>query len=77
MSAHKHSTWVISVHSILFGCCVDRLGGGGLSGSSAGAGKRISRNTWHIFCGVAAFHLYYLVMGPLGYFQAPVHQLRN
>ena len=75
MSARKHSARVMSVHSILFVCRVDRSGSS--SGSSAGAGKRVSKNTWHFFSGVAAFRPSCLVMGSLGYFQVPVDQLQN
>ena len=52
MSACRHSAWVISIHSISFACCVVRSGGS--SGRSAGAGRCVSRNTWHFSSGVTA-----------------------
>ena len=75
MSVHKHSAWVISVHLISSACCVDRSGV--LSGSSAGAGKCVSRNTWHFSSGVAALCPFHFAIGLLGYFQAPVDQFQN
>ena len=75
LRAWKHSAQVISVHSILFASCVARSGGS--SGRSAGAGKCISRKTWHFSSGVIAFQLSGLVMGLLGYFQVPVDHCQN
>ena len=75
ISAHKHSSWVISVHSISSACGVDRSRAS--SGSSAGAGKCGSRNAWHFSSGVTALCLFRFVMGSVGYFRAPVDQLQN
>ena len=75
LRAQKHSAQVISVHSISFASCVARSGG--LSGRSAGAGKCVSRKTWHFSSGVIAFRLSGLVMGLLGYFWVPVDHCWN
>ena len=75
MSAPKHSAWVMSVQSISFACCTDRSGVS--SGSSAGAGKCVSRKTWHFSSGVIAFCPFCFAMGSLGYLWAPVDQSRN
>ena len=75
LRAWKHSAQVISVHLISFVSCVARSGGS--SGRSAGAGKCVSRKTWHFSSGVIAFWPSDLVMGSLGYFWVPVDHCQN
>ena len=75
LRVQKHSAQVTSILPISFASCIARLGG--LSGRSAGAGKCISRKTWHFSSGVIAFQLSCLVMGLLGYFQVPVDHCWN
>ena len=74
MSARRYSAWVIPVHSISSACRVD--GSGACLAALLGLGS--------VFLGIPGISLWCnalcplcLVIGSLGYFRAPVDQLRN